>query len=542
MASYQGLVAAAALIVCCGLRCGSVAFADSAEQVVGRYEVFEVTLTADKPVADPFRDVKVAAEFVSPRGRKVEVAGFYYGEGKWKVRFAPDRVGVWSFTARLKGPDGEKTVSGKFRCVRSERHGFLRISKVNPYRLQYEDGTPFYPIGAQTCGLFNPGFDGPEPGGEWRHVDLETWCKAFQGAVNLFRLQFGVGTKAGCALVLVKAVKDGRLEYDLELAAKIDEACRTLRRYGFSLILIPFQDMSLWGHSKTAFGWTRDTRKYKSLSAPNLPLQAEYLRYLVARYGCFVDIWEIFNEDSYAPDDYLAYLASVIRGADPYDHIITTNYERPLAPWCELVTPHEYMGIPANQVDVYLAKEFARFKSFGKPVLYTEFGNQGSLPNYDPIKWRVATWTAFMNESGILFWCMSGRKVTGVRRGNSNAYLGPETRKYFRVLQDFVRDLPIDMRPVPAGYTEQTDIRTYGLSNRKVTVVYVHHYADYSKPFQLPYRLQVATWPGRFKVRWIDPATGETVKQYTVVTRQIYSLLKVPPVKVDLACRIDRVE
>jgi len=207
-------------------------------------------------------------------------------------------------------------------------------------------------------------------------------------------------------------------------------------------------------------------------------LQEQYIRYIVARYGAFVDIWEIFNEDSYAPDDYLAHLAKVIRDADPYDHIITTNYERPLAPWCEMVTPHEYMGMPAKDVDAHLGKEFARFKSFGKPVLYTEFGNQGQLSNYDPIKWRIATWTAFMNECGILFWNMSGKKVSGLSRGNANAYLGPESRQYFRVLQEFTKDLPIDMRPVAAGYTEQTDIRTYGLSNGKVPLDRPGHRQD----------------------------------------------------------------
>ena len=105
----------------------------------------------------------------------------------------------------------------------------------------------------------------------------------------------------------------------------MDNLYRTQRKYGFSQILILYQDMSLWGNADSAFGAGGTLTDYKSLHAKNLPLQENYIRYIVARYGAFVDIWEIYNEDGYSPDDYLAHLAKVIRDADPYDHIITTT-------------------------------------------------------------------------------------------------------------------------------------------------------------------------------------------------------------------------
>ena len=40
--------------------------------------------------------------------------------------------------------------AGSFKCEGTPGHGFLRISKRNPFRYEYEDGTPFYPIGIQT--------------------------------------------------------------------------------------------------------------------------------------------------------------------------------------------------------------------------------------------------------------------------------------------------------------------------------------------------------------------------------------------------------
>ena len=523
--------------------------APPAPAIVPKYGVFEVVLTFDDKVANPFADARASAVFTSPAGKRVEVEGFHDGGNRWKVRFAPRLEGRWKYTSAirtLKGKPGKTPgPAGEFVCKGSAGRGFLRPSERNPYRLQHEDGTPFYPVGIQTCGYFQVGFDGPEAGGgrRWRTVPAEQWCKAFEGAVNLIRWQLGAGTTAGCALSLIAKDAAAIDRYDLELAAKMDALMRLQRTHGFRHIMILFQDMSLWGNGATAFGSGRDLKQYKSLRAKNLPQQEQMLRYVVARWGCWVDIWELFNEDSYAPSDYLAHLAKVVREADPYDHPVTTNYARPREPWCEIVTWHEYMGMPPSQVDSYITKVLAGLKSHGKVVLNTEFGNQGKLSNHDPVKWRIAVWTAFMNESSLLFWGMSGRKLpTGRKgvRGNANAYIGPESRRYFRVLNEFTGGLPIDMRPVRSGYTAHDRIRTYALSNGKTTVLYVHHFADHTKPYKHPGGLFVTTGPGRFRATWIDPADGRRIRTDEITCEQDQLTVNLPPVTIDAACRIDR--
>ncbi len=514
-------------------------------QEVKMYDVFELTFTSDAKLDNPFWDVEVTAEFTSPSGKRFQVEGFYYGGNQWRVRFVPGEKGSWRYSAKLSGKGVEdQTRASEFECAGILRHGSLRISKKNPYRFEYEDGKAFYPIGVQTGGYFSQGFDGPLRGqGKWRTVAPEKWFKEFDGAINLIRWALGQGSDIGCTLPLI-AENSPVDRYDTELAAKMDEQLRLQKSHGLSHIMILFQDMSLWGNPKGAFGMGRDLKEFKSVTARNLPLQEKYIRYVVARFGCFVDIWELFNEDAWAPNDYLAHLAKVVRQADPYDRLITTNYARPNQPWCEIVTWHEYMGCPPNQIDAFVTKEIARFKSYGKPVLNTEFGNPGFLSNYDPVKWRIAVWAAYMNESSMLFWSMSGIKTVGKRpyRGNANAYLGPDTRKFFRVLNDFTRDLPIDMRPVATGYHEHNDFRDYALSNGKVTVVYIHHFSDHTKPYEWSDPLFVHTGPGKFKAKWIDPSDGKTVRTDQVETEGQYIRLKMPPVTIDLACRLDRIE
>lgn len=523
---------------------------------VPKYGLVELALHCADRFENPFRDAACSAEFVAPSGTRLRVEGFYDGDDCWRVRFVPREHGSWNWTARISGGAKPVESAGQFECQGTEGHGFLRISRANPFRYEYEDGTPFYPVGIQTCNFLRPDFDGPEhEKGPRRMVSNAEWLQAFTGAVNLVRTQFGQGIRSGCALPLIAAppkTEKGKAplpftyqadRYDLALAREIDAVYREQRAAGISQILILLQDMSLWGQGMSAFGGIRDLVGYKSMRAPNLALQEQYIRYIVARYGAFADIWEIFNEDSFAPDDYLAHLAGVIRKADPYGRLLTTTYERPGASWSDMTTWHEYMGMPANEVDAYLVSQIALYKARGKLVQNTEFGNQNTLSNDDPLKWRIAVWTAHMQESSLLFWSMSQSKMPAgfLKHGNANAYIGSETRGHFRVFHGLTRDLPVDLRPVTIGYTSQTDLRAYALCNGRQGLVYIHHFADHGKPYTLPSELMMQAGPGLWRLRWFSPDDGRELGTKEVRTPQQYLSFSLPEITVDLVGRLDRI-
>ncbi len=535
--------------------------ADATEAVPGdqlacvpRYDVFETGVAGRAKVENPFRDATLRAEFHAPSGVTIPVMGFYNGGDEWRVRFVPREHGVWTWRTTLQAPPAPPvTREGTFRCEGTLGHGFLHVSARNPFRLEHDDGTPFYPVGIQTCNFLQPDFDGPNPDGSRRTVSNEAWLAAFTGAVNLVRTQFGQGTRTGCAMALIAARPPHSTNafaftpdrYDLNLAAQLDRVYQQQRAAGLSQILILFQDMSMWGGGRSAFGDSRDltTNGFKSVHAPSLPQQEQYIRYIVARWGCYVDMWELYNEDGYAPGDYLAHLAEVVRSADPYQHLRTTNFTRLGAPWSDVNTWHEYMGMPANGVDVQVSQQIAIYKAHGKPVVNTEFGNQGRLSNVDPLKWRVAVWSAFMNEASPLFWGMSGHVVpAGYEKAgeNANAYIGPETRQHFRIFLNFVHDLPVDLRPVLFGIHRHNDIRTYALSNGRLSVLYVHHFADHTTSCLFPEPVYLQSGPGRFHLRWIDPADGREVRSEDLTTPQEFLELRLPPVTVDLVGRLER--
>jgi hypothetical protein len=202
------------------------------------------------------------------------------------------------------------------------------------------------------------------------------------------------------------------------------------------------------------------------------------------------------------------------------------------------------MGMPAREVDAYLVGQIALFKSRGKLVQNTEFGNQGVLSNVDPLKWRIAMWAAHMHESSLVFWSMSQRQIPAgqVKKGNANAYIGPETRRAFRVFHDLTRDLPVTMRPVAVGYVDQTQLRAYALAGERHALVYVHPVADPATTLTLADALLVQTGPGRWRVRWVSPETGDELAMEDVETVQQYLSLRVPPIKVDAVARIEWID
>ncbi|MCP5049945.1 MAG: DUF5060 domain-containing protein, partial [bacterium] len=58
---------------------------------------------------NPFLDYRLTVTFTSPSGKKIDVPGFFDGDGAggelgdvWKVRFTPDAVGNWSYSVDLR--------------------------------------------------------------------------------------------------------------------------------------------------------------------------------------------------------------------------------------------------------------------------------------------------------------------------------------------------------------------------------------------------------------------------------------------------------
>jgi hypothetical protein len=125
---------------------------------VGRYDKFELTVEMTNVAGlnpyDPM-EVDLEAFFISPSLETNRIWGFYmeepgdlYGEGKWKVRFAPGMEGTWRYSVRVANRWGtNQWPTSTFTCVSSDRRGWIRVSKDDSHYLEHDDGTAFYGIG-----------------------------------------------------------------------------------------------------------------------------------------------------------------------------------------------------------------------------------------------------------------------------------------------------------------------------------------------------------------------------------------------------------
>lgn len=114
---------------------------------VERWGIFEMTLAGPR-TGNPFIDVELSAVFRQGR-RRVQVAGFYDGDGTYKIRFMPDDVGPWEYETRSNQPVlNGKTGSFAVVAPREGNHGPVRVR--NTFHFAYADGAPYWQIGTTS--------------------------------------------------------------------------------------------------------------------------------------------------------------------------------------------------------------------------------------------------------------------------------------------------------------------------------------------------------------------------------------------------------
>jgi hypothetical protein len=303
------------------LRDGKVS--DALEQPaveVARWEVHEFSLRGSARVANPFRDAALVGEFTSPSGKTTVVDGFFDGGDAWRLRFAPDEEGQWTY--QLRGEGVEILGRGRLRCTAARAHGPIRIHPQNPYAFAHADGTPFFPMGDTCYGLLDDSPITPELRDRYVKTRRE------QG-FNFVRMTVGHSESRAAADPGTYWAWGGTpAKPDLDrlnpaFFANLDALFGQLRAAGMNVELIllnfyrkPFTDVR---------GWTPERERL-------------WLRYLAARYGAFdnVFLWTIANEYETHPDgkyrldfpgdvEWAKSTARFVKASDPFRHPVTVH-------------------------------------------------------------------------------------------------------------------------------------------------------------------------------------------------------------------------
>jgi hypothetical protein len=286
---------------------------------VARWDLHEFLARGRIHVANPFRDAALVGELVSPSGKTNVVDGFYDGDGTWRLRFAPNEEGEWSYG--LRGEGVEILQRGKLRCTAPRAHGTIGIHPENPYAFAHADGTPFFPMGDTCYGLFDDSPITPELRAEY--------LKTRRGQrFNFVRMTIGHSEARAATNSVYWAWGGTAQKPDLdhlnpEFFRSFDALMQQLRASGMNVELLllnfyrrPFTDTNLWAPARERL----------------------WLRYVVSRYAAFdnVFLWTIANEYETHPDgryrldfpgdvEWAKATARFIKANDPYRHLVTTH-------------------------------------------------------------------------------------------------------------------------------------------------------------------------------------------------------------------------
>ena len=121
----------------------------------GRWEVVEFKFKLPNEVDQPFA-VEFGAVFQHSEGDRLQIPGFFNGDGRWLLRFCPDKLGEWSYTTYSSEPElAGKT--GGIEVIENQRtwqHGPIEVSASDPQRFVYADGSPYFLMAFELDWLF----------------------------------------------------------------------------------------------------------------------------------------------------------------------------------------------------------------------------------------------------------------------------------------------------------------------------------------------------------------------------------------------------
>lgn len=257
-------------------------------QEVPIWSKYEISFTTGVALDNPIYELKeFYADFQSPTGRKIKIRGFWDGGLVFKIRFAPDEIGDWTYETVCSDTlnSGLHSKRGSFTCIKNDSQfdiyskGSIKRSTGN-YHLTYADGTPFFYV---ACTAWN---------GALKSTDQE-WDKYLkQRRDNNYNvIQFVTTQWRGCEKDQAGEVAftgSGKIEINPAFFQRLDQKVDEINAHG--LIAAPVLLWALQSGNGRHFspGYYLPDEEAISLA-----------KYLVARYGGNQVIWILGGDGKY---------------------------------------------------------------------------------------------------------------------------------------------------------------------------------------------------------------------------------------------------
>ena len=344
-------------VVLAVLMCLACAVHAAQLRAVEQWGIYEIELQGPTE-GNPFVDVRLSAVFDNGTQR-LEVPGFYDGDGLYRIRFMPEVQGQWRYETKAnrweltnKTGDFLVTPPGK------GNHGPVRVS--NTYHFAYADDTPYKPIGTT---IYN-WLDAPV---EVQEQTLKTLARApFNKARMLLTQQPKPYMNKQPPAHWPFAGRPPRdwdfTRFNPEFFRQYEKRIGQLRDMGIEADVILFNPYGRWG--------------FETMSAEN---DDRYVRYVVARFAAYRNVWwSLANEYDFLrtkTDADWNRLGLRVQQSDPYNHLRSIHNGKELfdqgQPWITHASIQNGVAVqsPAS-AEIY--RDVWR-----KPVVYDEVRYEG---------------------------------------------------------------------------------------------------------------------------------------------------------------------
>ncbi|WP_233256522.1 DUF5060 domain-containing protein [Opitutus sp. ER46] len=493
---------------------------------VAQWDVYELTL-AGPADGNPFAEVRLSAVFTSG-AQMFEVAGFYDGDGVYRVRFMPPRPGRWHYETR----SNRRLLTGKtgaFQVLPASGANHGPVGVRHTFHFAHADGTPFRPIGTTIYNwLYRPAAQQEET--------VQTLAASpFNKARMLVLPSNGSPCPPAVAFPFVgMAPKQWDFtRYDPAFFRNLEARVAQLRDVGVEADVILFHP---YGQS-----WS-----FEAMTAAE---EDAYVRYVVARLAAYRNVWwSLANEYDFLrtkTEPEWDRLFQVVQAADPYGHL------RSIHNGARLYDNHKPWVTHASIQNGLATEEAGRAQlyrdAWNKPVVYDEVKYEGNTgPRWGRIPaqelvhrfWAGTVAGTYVGHSETL------RGAAGTSWLSAGGALVGESPARIAFLRDVLEDGPADgIEPIDPWQDP-----TIGGQPGEYYLVYLGREAPTSWPFHLPC-LGVA--PGqRYRVEVLDPWAMTVTPvdgEFTVKPADSYTYVDaadrvVPlPGRAGLALRIRRV-
>ena len=382
---------------------------------VEKWGLYEVSLQGPSS-GNPYTEVQLTAEFSSGKQR-INVTGFYDGDGTYKIRFMPGNTGQWTY----RTVSNAKQLTGKtggFTCIApsADNHGPVKVSGM--YNFQYANGKPYYPFGTTAYAWTN----------QAESLQEQTLATLKNAPFNKIRMcvfpktySFVEDEPTMYAYEEKSSTKrpNGKLKHEWDFTRFNPAFFRHLEKRIADLAKLNIEADLIIFHPYDKGRWGFDSMGVKN--------DMFYIKYLVARLSAYQNVWwSMANEFDYIKTkpraDWDTYSKAVVE-ADPYHHLCSIhNGSEYYDNWKPYFT---HVSIQNGSTVADFGRAVLLRDAYRKPVIYDEVCYEGNLPqrwgHLSPEEMTEAFWQGtiagtyvthgetYRTPGDTIFWAEGGR-------------------------------------------------------------------------------------------------------------------------------------